>query len=175
MKLEEINKALYEKGVEHNMCSDVRDSWVNTLDKQELIDLWYANYDFALINHYPSNSDIKKFFDKKILRENNVLVDDKWSLLNPQKAMILGDSESNIRFNAFHVGQVWVRDNSMANIYVRDNADVTVCVIDHAEVNIVNYNSTARVLVIKYSPKVSVHGTGGGIKVRENYAYLIKD
>ncbi len=172
MKLEEINKILYEKGLSCDMCKEVRDEWTETLSKQELIDLWFQNYDFAVTNHYPSNADIKNFFDKKLLRDNNVIIDDKWSLLNPSKAMILGDSDTNIRFNGFNVGQVWVRDNSMANIFVRDNADVTVCVMEHGEVNIINYNSTARVLVIKYSSAAMVSKTGNGIRVRENYSYL---
>lgn len=169
-----INKKLYNKAILLNICEKVQREWNRTLTEQQLIDLWYANYDFALINHYPTNVDIKECFNQELLRRNNVLVDDVWSLLNPAKAMILGNSESNIRFNAYNAGQVWVRDRSRVNVYVRDNANITVCVMDNAEVSIVSYSPTAKVLVMKYSPAVKLSTVGAGIKVRENYKYLQK-
>ena len=174
MESERINKILYNKAVLLGMCEKVSEKWTGILSEQELIDLWYDNYDFALQHHYPGNKDIKELFDKGMLRRNNVIVDDMWSLLNPKNAMILGSSESNIRFNAYNVGQVWIRDNSHANVYVRDNADVTVCVMDNASVDIVNYSPTSRVLVMKYSPSSVISTIGGGIKIRENYDYLNK-
>lgn len=172
MELSEKNKILFNKGILYNMCAKVRDTWTDTKTEQELIDLWFDNYDFALINHYPSNNDILNLFDKTILRNNNILVDDMWSLLNPNKAMVLGDSESNIRFNAFHVGQIWVRDNSVVNIYARDNANITVCVMDMAEVNIIVYGTSADILVIKYTPTAKVQSNNNTIRIKENYTYL---
>lgn len=174
MDAKEINKRLYDQGVQLDMCERVRKEWDKTLSEQELINLWYRNYDFALVNHFPDNKDIKDCFAKDILRKNCVLVDDMWSLLNPEKAMILGRSESNVRFNAFHVGQVWVRDTSCANIYVRDNAIVTVCVMDKAVLNIVNYSPSASVVVMKYSPTARMSSTGTNVRIKDNYSYLNK-
>jgi len=172
MNIKEVNSRLYEQGIMRNMCQDAIDKWNHTLSEQELIDLWYDNYDFAVINHFPDNETIKKCFQQEVLRKNNILVDDEWSLLSPEKAMILGKSVTKIRFNTYNVGQVWVRDMSKAEIYVRDNADVTVCVLDDAIVNIVCYNKTARVLVIKYSKNARITSFGSNITIKENYNYL---
>lgn len=166
------NRILYESGVSLGMCDKVRNEWTEDKSDQELIDLWYYNYDFAVTKHYPSNSVLLDCFDRDVLRKNNIIVDDVWSLLNPSQAMILGNSKSNARFNAYHVGQMWIRDTSSVNVYVRDNADVTLCVMDNADVNIYIYGSSANVLVMKYSKDVKVSVNMGSAIIKENFSYL---
>ena len=172
MNIQETNRRLYESGMKHSMCKKIADAWNGVMSEQELIDMWYDNYDFALVHHFPDNDEIKACFSKEILRKNNVLVNDVWSILNPGKAMILGSSTTNIRFNSFNVGQVWVRDTSKANVYVKDYADVTICVMDKANVNIINYSQNAKVLVIIYSKTAQVTAIGTNITNKENLTYL---
>ena len=172
MEIKKINKILYKEALNADMCERVKNEWHDTLSEQALIDLWYDNYDFVIANHFPANENIKKCFKKNILRGNNVLVDDSWSLLNPEKAMILGESESNIRFNGYHVGHCWVRDRSLVNVYVKDNADVTICVMDNAKVHVINYSNMAKVLVMKYAPQSVITHNGMNIRIREHFGFL---
>ena len=180
MNKEGLNHRLRQIAVSLDMCESVREKWDRTLSPQQLINLWYENYDFALQHHFPSNSDIKECFSKEILRENNIIVDDRYSIYNPKspegfghpgKAVILGASTSNIRANGFYVGTIWVRDKSEVNVIAKGHADITVCVMDEASVNIKTYDD-AKVLVMKYSPNVTVYAEGENIRCRENYKYV---
>lgn len=172
MDIEELNSILRSEADANNICESVAKQWNENLDEQGLIDLWYGNYDFAIVHHFPKNSTIMRSFGKDILRKNNVIIDDQWSLLNPYKAMILGDSTSNIRFNSYHVGTVWVRDNSSASIFVSGHASIVVCIMEYAEVNIEKLDSNASVLIMKYSPTAKVIKNDHSIRIRENFNYL---
>lgn len=175
MDIHELNESLKLEASKNGICDKVKNSWASDLDEQGLIDLWYENYDFALTNHFPKNSTIMDSFGKEILRKNNVIINDSWSLLNPYKAMVLGDSQSNIRYNTNKVGTVWIRDNSTATIYVSGHASVIVCIMDYAEVNIEKMSPESSVLVMRYSPTAKILKSGIGVRVKDNFKYLVGD
>ncbi len=148
MSISEINRILKTEAVRLGLCDKWRDEvWGKELDLNRLAELYFKGSDFVIEHHYPSNASIKALFERDFLRQKGILVDDKWSLLNPTFAMVLGKSESKIRLNAYKVSQIYVRDDSHIEITARHHSHAIVHLYENAAAEVsVSDNATVRVL-----------------------------
>ena len=69
---------------------------------------------------------IKENFSVDTLRQNNVLVDDKWSLINPVYAALIGNSKCTIRYNGRVSGRVYVMEGVSVKILAHNRSFVIV-------------------------------------------------
>ena len=153
MNICKLNKDLMSEARRLGLCDPWYSEWQSKVyDPQELIDRYIKGLDFCIEHHYPSNEFIKSNFDRDLLHKNNIVVNERHSLLNPMTAVILGKSKSKVRVNGYCVCRVYVRDASVVDVYARQRSHIIIHVYDNAQVNIVE-NTAAN------TPKIILHGS----------------
>lgn len=137
-----------------------------------MADQFYRGIDFFLEKRFISNNYMKQNFSVEFRRENGILVDDKYSLLNPKRAILVGESESIIRFNAFNTATIYILDESNATIIAKDKAIVTIHVFGKAQVCAKKFDDS-KITIISHD-KDCVIISDKSISVRTNYDYIKK-
>ena len=170
MNYKKLNNELKTEAIQLGLCKEWQDEWNVETDKQKLIDKYFKGLDFPLKYHWPSNDYIKKNFEQPILRKNHILVDDKYSLLNPKEAVILGDSASTIRVNGFYHSVIYIRDVSSGRITARNRSFVIIHLFESSFVKIEAFDS-ANVLVLKHSKDVTIEASEN-VKIKNDFDYL---
>lgn len=170
MSNKNISIELREDAKKKNLCDAWYNQWDTNTSKQGLIDKYFEGLDFPMRYHWPSNDYIKENFEKELLRQNNILVDDKYSLLNPQEAVILGNTETTVRVNGNNRSVIYIRDSSTVKLYARNTAFVIVHLFENASISI-HVLDNPNFLVLKHSHSVDVI-TNGEIKIKDDFDYL---
>ena len=170
MKIDELNSTLSKKAIDLGLCQQWQQSWNGIWDKQKMIEKFFEGIDFCLMYRYPSYEFIKNNFDRDLLRKNSILLDDKYSLLNPKESVLFGKSESTIRFNARNHGTVYLRDNSTAKIKASGKSFVLIHLLDDCYVT-VEKSDEAKVILIKHSEAVTIVAETD-VEIREEYDWL---
>lgn len=133
------------------LCAEWHNAWQDNSTRQELINKYLRGIDFCLQHHWPSNDFIKSHFDKALLRKNNILVDDRRSLLNPPVAVVLGSSHAVIRIDGSNPSRIYLMDGSETTLYVNTTAKVIVEARGRARLNVVPGAYKTDCVVFDYS------------------------
>jgi hypothetical protein len=165
-----LNKELKEQAVKLGLCEDWQKLWSKDWSHQKMVEQMYKGLDFCLLHHYPSNDFIIKHFDIDFLRESNVFVNDKYSVVNPKESLVLGTSDVTFRYNCHSYGNIHVRDNSSAKVIARNASFVIVHIYENASVTAEQCNN-AKIVLVKHSNNAHIVAPSN-IKVREEYDYL---
>lgn len=155
MNKKELNNSLRTKAVSCGLCNDWQKEWRQDWNLDRMVSQFYRGIDFFINKRFMSNEFIKDNFDKDFLRRNGVLVDDAYSLLNPQNAILIGDSKATIRFNGYSTGTVNVLDNSDAKIVAKGDSFVMVHAYGNSQVN-VEQKDKSKVVVVTHSKQCVV-------------------
>lgn len=153
------------------LCEEWHNAWQDNSTQQELINKYLRGIDFCLQHHWPSNGFIKSHFDKALLRKNNILVDDRRSLLNPPMAIILGNSHAIIRVVGNNPSRIYLNGNTEASLYVHTNAKVIVEVRDKARLSVTPWEDRTDCVVFDYSDDTLVEASKS-IKYERKDDYL---
>lgn len=160
MNIQKANKELFAQAKALRMCDEVHKAWYGkTLDVDDLAGLFYRNMDFCIDYRWPSRETLKNLFEKEDLRRNGIIVDDKWSLMNPTFATTIGQSRANIRFNGFSVGKVCAFNDSACIVTVKGHAKVIVHLYDKAFLSCTTRDS-AQVTIMLHSENCLYSITG---------------
>ena len=170
MNKKELNKELRTQAINNGLCAMWQKEWKKDWDLDKMISQFYRGIDFFLDKRFVSNNFIKENFDRDFLRKNGILVDDTYSLLNPRNAILIGESQSTIRFNNYMVTTIYVIDNSKAKILAKGHSSVIVHLLGNPQVE-VEQKEHGNVLIINHS-KESVIISDDGIKIKEEFDYL---
>ena len=165
-----LNDILRQKTIDCGLCTQWQREWREDWNADKMASQFYRGIDFFLMKRYISLAEINEFFDKKWLRENGILANDKYSLLNPEHAILLGNSKSTLRFNAMNVADVYVVDDSWAKVIVKDRAFVLIHVLGKAQIDVKLYGH-ATCTVLNHS-RESVINADESVKVKEDLNYL---
>lgn len=150
MDLQKINIDLYNEAKALRMCEKVQKAWYDkTYTADELITMFHQNFDFCAEHRWPSKETMKRF-DATTRHAHGVLVDEKWSLLNPNLSVIVGSSVAKVRYNAFSVGKVYVFNNSKVEITAKGHAIVSIHLYDETDVSVTTMDY-ARVTIMRHS------------------------
>lgn len=160
--MNKINSELRKQAILLGLCDKWQDDWRNDWDNDKLVSKMFEGINFCMKHHWPENDYIRENFTEEFRHSHAILADDKYSLLNPPKALILGKSESTIRFNGMSQGDIYIRDNANVTITAKDRARVYVKVYDNAIVTAKADNS-ARIVIVKCSPDISIKTDGNVI------------
>lgn len=153
--MNKLNNELRETAIGYGLCQKWQDEWNRDYSVGELIEKFYTGIDFCIEHNYPTNDFIKSNFGKEVLRDNNILVDDKFSLLNPTNAAVFGNSETKVRFNARNHGRIWCKDKARVSIYARNSSFVIVHVFDSAIVE-ADGRDSSKLIVIRHSNECKI-------------------
>lgn len=168
--MNELNTSLKDQAILLGLCKDWQKQWNKDWSQKKLVQRMYKGLDFCLKYHWPSNEFIAKNFDKDFLRDNNVFVNDKYSVVNPEESLVLGTSEVTFRFNSDGHGYLHIRDNSSARITAKNRSFVIVHLYENAYVSVEQFD-IAKIVLVKHSDKVTIVADKS-VKVREEYNYL---
>lgn len=151
MDIEKINETLFSQARDLRMCDDVHRAWYGRcLTVDELFDLYYRNLDFCTDYRWPGTEEARELFTDEERHAHGVVMDEKWSLLNPTHSIVTGKSNAKIRYNGFNVARTTIMDKSFCDISVKGHAFVTIHLYDKARINIV-VETPATAMIIKHS------------------------
>ena len=166
-----LNTILRKEAVSLGICDKVLDAWRTDMRDGALIELGYRNIDFLLKHHWPSNETLKGAWPKDFLRSNAVIVDDRWSLNNPESSLVLGSSKATLRYNGWNIGRVYVRDSSQIVVSAKNKSTVFVHAFEKAWIFTEQYDE-ARIIIIRHSDSAVVTQSCGIARVKDEFDYL---
>lgn len=167
----ELNISLREDAIKLGLCDQWQADWHVDWDMQKMIDKYKEGIDFCLLNNYPEIDFIKKNFSQEILRDNAILVDDKYSLLNQRICVLLGNSKSTIRYNGKNLGAVYIKNNSECLVTAKGLSFCLVHAFDNARIKCEAFDN-ASIVVLKHSKDILIEETTGEVKIKEELDYL---
>lgn len=166
----ELNKELRDSAIRYGLCNQWQNEWRKDWDKDKMVSRFYKGIDFYLKNRFVSNDFIKNNFDLNFLRNKGILVDDTYSLLNPENAILIGNSSSNIRFNGRNISTLYILDKSKAKITAKGKSFVMVHLLGMSELE-AEQESGAEVVAIVHSTDCVV-SSDSGVKIKYELDYL---
>lgn len=165
-----INNELRRMAVSCGLCNQWQEDWKNDWNLPKMVDKFFSGIDFYLKTRFVSRQFIMESFPLEFLRENGIIVNDKYSLMNPEHAILIGDSSSTIRVNGFKSATVYVTDNSHLKVYAKNRAFVIVHALDSAEIDGKAYGE-ADIVIIKHSTSIKIT-PDESIRIKEELEYL---
>ncbi|MBR1556693.1 MAG: hypothetical protein IJ647_02855 [Prevotella sp.] len=169
--MKKLNSDLRNDAISFGLCDQWQGDWKNDWDREKLVAKMYQGMDFCLKYRYPSKQFILDNFEQEFRRKSCVLVDDKYSLLNPQNALLLGNSESTIRMNAHNSATIYMRDESHVKLFASGLSFVIVHLLESAQVE-VETKDNAHVVVITHSKFASLITGCQDVVYKEEYDWL---
>lgn len=160
--MEKRTEELKQQAISLGLCAEWQGRWNSDVDIKTLTDMMFEGINFCMKHHWPDTEAIVSILPQDFRRAHAIVANDTYSLLNPKKALITGDSSSNIRFNGIASGNVYVRDTSKVTITAKGRARVFVRAYENAEIT-AESGENAHIVVIKCSPTISVKQTGNVI------------
>lgn len=162
--MEDFSIKVRESARKHNMCDKVYDAWQDDYTKQDMINIWKANFDFAIKEDYPTNKFIRKHFDEALLHKNGIYVDE---MVNTQieNGMYIFQGECT--------GIAKQKDIRFSNIYVRHNCKMTFIIGFMGDAHITVFDDADVTIRLEVGAKCTVYKHGGkvtapeGVTVRE--------
>lgn len=170
MNEKQLNDELRRTAIRNGLCEQWQGYWKKDWSLQKMAERFFTGIDFYLKNRFVTNDMFKSCFDKSFLRENGILVDDEYSLLNPTKAIAIGKSKSTIRYNSNNVASLYIVDESEVKIVAKGNSFVIVHLLDSTRATI-SQEGKAEVIAIIHSPSAKVY-TDDTITIKYELDYL---
>lgn len=134
--MENLSEKLKHQAEALNACKKGLRNFPDT--EQGMIERWKENLDFALENGFPSVEIIRDGFDRSILHENLIFVDEHINIgYAPNGVYVLnGECTGMLHFREWAAATVYVRHLSKVSIIVEDFAKVFVRLYDRGGVDV---------------------------------------
>ena len=145
----EANQILRQRAIECGLCNQWQEEWGSDWSAEKLVERFFAGIDFYAQTRFFDKNKVKDLFGTEFLRKHNVLIDDKWSLLSPKRAALIGQSATTLRYGMRNVSEAYLFDNSSALITCKTNATAIIHLYDNASAVAKAYDA-GRVLVIRH-------------------------
>lgn len=169
MNNKELNSELRQAAIKNGLCKQWQEEWKQDWDHKKMVSQFYRGIDFYLKKRFMSNDFLKENFDRDFLRKNGILVDDTYSLLNPDRAVFIGESSSHVRFNGRNSATIYILDKSKVKVTSRGEAFVIVHLLGSAELE-AEQLAKSEIVAVVHSGDCKV--TDGSIRVRYELNYL---
>ena len=150
--MDAINKYLKTEAMKRGLCQQWTEEWGDGFDTDELLDRFIQGLDFCIENDFPSPPFIKENFEREVLEEKHIYVDNEnistggWSGVS----VVMGQSYGEMNFDGHDVVTLWVRHDSELLVTSIDHACVLIHCLDNCKVRI-EQGRTAKVVVRKHS------------------------
>lgn len=136
--MDKLNTELRAEAIRKGLCAQWQHDWADNKTPQELIEMYKKGIDFGIAYQYPSNEYIKANFDRKLLNDNLVFVDEDINLDNaPSGVYVLnGECSGTICLAPWAVATLYLRHDTNVSIEARDFARVFVRLYDNADATV---------------------------------------
>lgn len=134
MNERELSNVLREIGRMQGMCDDFYKNW--TYDIGELLDMYKRGQDFCIEHDYPPIDFIRDNFDKNLLREHGIYVDDELDLEITRSGIyiFLGNCKGRVHFKEWCAADVYLRHCCDLEIDSSDMAKVYISLYDNSNI-----------------------------------------
>lgn len=130
-----LSKELAMQARKLNICQEWHDELKTLDDKRAMVLMYLKGIDFCLANDYPNNEYIRNNF-AEIINEYGIFLDDRFSIDNPDKCVLLGNTNGMVDVDGYHVSELFAKHDSTLTINARDKAFVMIDVFDSAGVRV---------------------------------------
>ncbi|KUY28012.1 hypothetical protein ATB96_19445 [Elizabethkingia ursingii] len=118
---------------------------------KEYCEMFFKGSDWAMEKDFPSLGLLRKY---KTTSHYGLYTDAKVKKENAKQIAFFGESDAELEYNEYNVGDVYIRHKSNVKIIAKDNSIVYVTIADGATVEI----------EAKENAKVTVYQYGGTVK-----------
>ena len=168
MEFDKLNDVLRKQAIRCGLCQKWQDTvWNRNMTQDELFALFFRGIDFCITKGFPDKKTVRALFSTKTLRDNSVLVDDHYSLLNPPKAVLIGRSSTVSRYNGYSVSELYLTDDSEAEVYTREKAHVIIHQYGQSSAKVHAYDQS-HVLSILHSEEAVCEAMEGQVTIKED-------
>jgi len=143
-----LSKELAKQAAKHGICEEWRSELRSQSDIDAMLDMYIKGIDFCLSNEYPTNDFIRKNFKGK-MEHKGIHLDEKASIENDKKAVLLGDCDVMFTAKEYSVCEVFVKHNSKVRVSATDNSFTVIDMFDNSSVY-VHANGNAKVRINRY-------------------------
>lgn len=157
METKELNKMLRDRARELGLCDKWYKEWDKKSTRQELIEKYIKGIDFCIKHDYPNLDFAREYFPKNQLVQNGIFLDGKVEGCNIKTAVLLGNSNGNLKYEGQKAGDVYVRHQSDVVITAEGGARVFVEVYDDSKV-IAKTDETSKIFVYYHGGEVQSDG-----------------
>lgn len=166
MNREELSNTLKNKAINLGLCKEWTEGWGDP-DRQELIDKFLHGIDFCVDNRFPTPEFIKQNFDKELLHDNNIFVDESLHLRNLHGIAVLkGNCKGMLMFDGLAVCDLYVCDGCDVIISCSGMSKVFVNLYDNAKVTVMQKDIAGA--YIYYHSEDCHYETNGDVLVRKS-------
>lgn len=144
--MDELNKKLRDRAIELGLCKQWQGEWDKDRTQDQLIKMWKKGSDFCFELHdFPNKEFIKAYFDRKVLNDNLVFVDEIVNITNGENGtwVLNGNCTGNISFGGFAAARLYVRHDCDVSIDVSEMSKVFVSVYNNAKVSVKQSGSSS--------------------------------
>ena len=123
-----------EEGRRHGMCDQVFNELNPDTTKDELVEKWVANIDFAIQSGWPTVEQIKEDFGD-VIHKYNVYADENVNLFDVPNVVLNGQCDASVEYKK-HMGRVYARHNTNLVVNATGTSRVFVSLYDNANVKV---------------------------------------
>lgn len=139
---------------------------MNVTQHSQLANIYFRGDDWAMEHDFPSVKLLKKYAG---VADYGLITDASGKYVNKHRLAFFGNSDVELEYNGYGVGNIIVRHNSQAKIRVKDGAVLFVNLLDNATVQI-ECTEDAKFIVYCYGKLENVTASGNGKIVRKSWA-----
>lgn len=152
-----IGKEFAIEAKKYGLCAEWYKTMLAVTTYKQLAEMYFDGDDWSMEKDFPSLSILRKH--KGAILSYGLVVDSTEKFENNFRIAFFGNSESEISYSDYAVGNVIVRHQSNVKIKAKGNAKVFVNLIDEARVEI-EATENAEVIIYNYGPRTNYHNQG---------------
>lgn len=152
-----IGKEIAIEAKKYGLCAEWYRKMLAVTTYKQLAEMYFDGDDWSMEKDFPSLSILRQH--KGAVLPYGLVVDSTEKFENNFRIAFFGNSESEISYSDYAVGNVIVRHQSKVKIKAYGNAKVFVNLIDEARVEI-ETSENAKVIIYNYGPRTNYRNQG---------------
>ena len=152
-----IGKEIALDAKKNGLCAEWYRKMLSVTTYKQLAEMYFDGDDWSMEKDFPNLSILRKH--KGAILPYGLVVDSTEKFENNFRIAFFGNSESEISYSDYAVGNVIVRHQSNVKIKASGNAKVFVNLIDEARVEI-EATENAEVIIYNYGQRTDYHNQG---------------
>ena len=161
-----IGKEIALEAKKYGLCAEWYKKMLAVTTYKQLAEMYFDGDDWSMEKDFPSLSILRKH--KGSILPYGLVVDSTEKFVNNFRIAFFGNSESEISYSDYAVGNVIVRHQSKVKIKASGNAKVFVNLIDEARVEI-EATENAEVFIYNYGQQTNYSNKGNVIVKRTSW------
>ena len=161
-----VGKEIALEAKKYGLCAEWYKKMLAVTTYKQLAEMYFDGDDWSMEKDFPSLSILRKH--KGSILPYGLVVDSTEKFENNFRIAFFGNSESEISYSDYAVGNVIVRHQSKVKIKASGNAKVFVNLIDEARVEI-EATENAEVIVYNYGQQTNYSNKGNVIVKRTSW------